>query len=42
MLTAALLRIRATIARFIRAHVVADEKDLWPHLSGAELDEVDA
>ena len=42
MLTAALSRLRAAIAAFIRTHIVADEKDLWPHLSGTELDEAEA
>lgn len=42
MLTAALSRLRAAIAAFIRTHIVADEKDLWPGMSAIELDQLDA
>lgn len=42
MLTAALSRLRAAIAAFIRTHIVADEKDLWPGLSSVEHDQLDA
>ena len=41
MLKALMERIRARIDLFVRTHIVAEEKDLWPELDAFEQYKLD-
>ena len=41
MLKTLMRRIRAKLDQFVRTHIVADEKELWPELDTLELHELD-